>query len=439
MHFQKCMNEMFQGLLHHSIHCYQDDVLGSGSTWQELLVTAGNVFRLSAGRNLYLKPSKCEWFKRRVIWVGREVSAEGIAADPAYTAKFTDVPCPTNAAQLQQLLAAMSWIRGFIPNYAVLVAPLQDVLNCALALTTKRNKQQAARIDLESVGWEEAHTAAFERMRTAVAESVRLAHPRADTVFCLFCDASDQAWGGILTQVSQEDFDSGLPPEAWSHQPTAFVSARYSGAALNWGTSCREGYACIGSIKRLHYLLERPRGFALFSDHTALRHIFSPDVAVTSQVTRGRLARWRLFLQGYFYTFHYLPGPRQVWADMLSRWGCTVPLPAPVVPGGVGVVTPRFAALRNAGATTVAFSATPSAQEQQCAKCGHLWRCRKSPPEVHRLCQKCRARTVQWHEPLVTGYQEPPVYAGRRKKKQQLHCSTVGDLVGANPLRLGAQ
>lgn len=73
-------------------------------------------------------------------------------------------------------------------------------------------------------------------------------------------------------------------------------------------------------------MLHRHDGFALFTDHQNLRYIFDPHSVSPSvpKYTADKLHRWALLLMGYQYEIYDISGEENVWADLLSRWGCTL-------------------------------------------------------------------------------------------------------------------
>lgn len=64
----------------------------------------------------------------------------------------------------------------------------------------------------------------------------------------------------------------------------------------------------------------RPQGFRLYCDHRNLIHVFAPDRTIKKHV-RGKLLCWSLKLCEYRYIIQHIEGPKNVWADMISRWG----------------------------------------------------------------------------------------------------------------------
>lgn len=61
----------------------------------------------------------------------------------------------------------------------------------------------------------------------------------------------------------------------------------------------------------------------IFTDHASLTFIFDPyghNPGISRQVT-NKLMHWALKLSSYRYIIRFLPGDRNVWADLLTRWG----------------------------------------------------------------------------------------------------------------------
>ena len=67
----------------------------------------------------------------------------------------------------------------------------------------------------------------------------------------------------------------GLAVADQQHEPLMFLSGTFGGAAMRWATVEKEAFALVETVKRADYLLRRPGGFRLFTDH---RGIFSTQV-----------------------------------------------------------------------------------------------------------------------------------------------------------------
>ena len=76
------------------------------------------------------------------------------------------------------------------------------------------------------------------------------------------------------------------------HQPIAFASHKYSGAAVNWDTYKKEAYAIYYAIRQFgYYLTGKP--FIVETDHRNLVWMESSLVPI--------IIRWRVLLQSYVF------------------------------------------------------------------------------------------------------------------------------------------
>ncbi|KAF0699577.1 Aste57867_9865 [Aphanomyces stellatus] len=156
---------------------------------------------------------------------------------------------------------------------------------------------------------------------------VPLSHPRADMEVCVFTDASDKFWGAVATQVPPSDLDK--PLEEQRHEPLAFISGTFAGASVRRPIVEKEAYAVVEACKRLDYLIVRPGGFRLFTDHRNLVYMFNPrgSNGTLAKYQADKLQRWALVMSTFPYTIECLPGDVNVWGDLLSRWGSTPTAP----------------------------------------------------------------------------------------------------------------
>ena len=79
---------------------------------------------------LNFKPSKCNFFKREVSYLGRLISAKGFNVDPRSTEALTLKirKRPTNISELRCLLGLIDYFQISIPNFTQIVKALYQVL-----------------------------------------------------------------------------------------------------------------------------------------------------------------------------------------------------------------------------------------------------------------------------------------------------------------------
>jgi hypothetical protein len=99
-----------------------DDVIIFGKTYEEQLHNLQLVFDRIKAANLKLSPKKCEFFKRKVKFVGHIVSEEGIEIDPSKTDKVTNWPKPQTQRLGGNQISCQSRRRsGFLINSQVIL------------------------------------------------------------------------------------------------------------------------------------------------------------------------------------------------------------------------------------------------------------------------------------------------------------------------------
>ena len=103
----------------------------------------------------------------------------------------------------------------------------------------------------------------FEVFKLAITESVTLHFPDYSLPWIIRSDSSDHAVGAVLFQEYTDSNGTVI------HQPIAFASHEYSGAAVNWDTFKQEAYALYYAVTQFNYYL-RGKPFLMETDHRNL-------------------------------------------------------------------------------------------------------------------------------------------------------------------------
>ena len=117
---------------------------------------------------------------------------------------------------MQSFLGAVNFFHTHIPNYASWVSSLYE---CTVA-----------GFDWNPLTWKKDYKGLFEIFKVAIQDSATLYFPDYNLPWVIRSDASDTAVGAVLFQ--EFPYANG----AITHQPIAFVSHKFSGAAVNWDT-----------------------------------------------------------------------------------------------------------------------------------------------------------------------------------------------------------
>ena len=105
-----------------------------------------------------MKPSKCEFFKTKVKYLGHVVSQDGVETDPDKISALSSWPVPTNIKALRSYLGFTGYNRRFIKDYAKIGKPLNNLLVGHLTQKSVSKKKRRKSVPWE---WGEAQQGAF--------------------------------------------------------------------------------------------------------------------------------------------------------------------------------------------------------------------------------------------------------------------------------------
>ncbi|XXQ35702.1 Reverse transcriptase domain-containing protein [Plasmodiophora brassicae] len=319
--FQAGMQQVLGKLLYICALLWIDDILGYVSGFGAYMDTLESLLNAFDEFGVKLNPDRCQLYLTSVTWCGRVISADGVSFDRSYLNALHDLSTPITAADLQQFLSGLNWVRSVIPQFAAHVHPLQDLLLSASRSVSSLKKSHLRRVRLADIGWTTDHLTSFNSLKHRLSEAMTLAHPKDEWIMCLFPDASDRFWSVFLSQIPPEDID--LPYGEQHHEPLSFISGTFRGSQLKWATIEKEAYAIIEGCYRLrHFISMSKLALRIFTDHRNLVFILNPaSVARISRTTGDRLERWRLQIIDLDFHIEHIAGEDNVWADLATRWG----------------------------------------------------------------------------------------------------------------------
>lgn len=109
--WQRTADVILAGLLGKVCHVYLDDIMVYSSSFEDHLTDLRNVFQRIQAAGLKLKPSKCQFLRPEVKYLGHIVSAEGVRPDPGKVQCVRDFPEPKTKTEVQQFLGLLSYYR----------------------------------------------------------------------------------------------------------------------------------------------------------------------------------------------------------------------------------------------------------------------------------------------------------------------------------------
>ena len=186
--FQRLMDRLLQGLAQPVAQAYLDDVIVFGATPFVCLTHLQLVFERLREANLKLKPKKCEFFKKEILYLGHIVSGEGIKCDPAKIEAMRHWTRPHTARQVKVFLGTVNYYNRFLQHFSHHAHPL-------FQLTKKSNKFK----------WTEECQIAFEDLKNMLINAPVMGYPQDEGLFILDTDASPIAMGAVLSQLQQDE------------------------------------------------------------------------------------------------------------------------------------------------------------------------------------------------------------------------------------------
>ena len=115
------------GLYEHD--CMLDDILVYASIFQEHLERLDQVFSRLSKAGLRLKLSKCSFLRKRVTYLGHNVSADGVATDCNKISVVTNWGRPKGVRELRFFLGLCGYYRRYVRGFAQTAGPLHELIN----------------------------------------------------------------------------------------------------------------------------------------------------------------------------------------------------------------------------------------------------------------------------------------------------------------------
>ncbi|KAL5013852.1 hypothetical protein ScPMuIL_008122, partial [Solemya velum] len=194
--FQRLMETCMGDLNLQECLIYLDDVLVFSDTFDEHLKRLQGVFQRIEKHGLKLKPSKCEFFKTQVSYLGHIVSENGIRTDPEKIGAVATWPVPTNVKELRSWLGFTGYYRRYVKDYAKIVKPLNDLL---IGHPTDK-KCKKSKKGKTPWAWREQQQRAFDTVIEKLTSAPVLAYADFKRPFILNIDASTFGLEAVLYQ-----------------------------------------------------------------------------------------------------------------------------------------------------------------------------------------------------------------------------------------------
>ncbi|KII66298.1 Retrovirus-related Pol polyprotein [Thelohanellus kitauei] len=284
------MESLFSELHRTPILVYLDDIIVFTDSETKPIQAIKQIFQILRNANLKIKPSKCRFLQKEIIYLAYIIGEKGIKVDPTKADAVRSWKTPRNAGDIQKFLGFCNYYRHFVKNFAFYEAPLRQ-------LTLNQTK----------FVWQKEHNDCFENLTSALTSTPILCLPNPANKFIVDTDASDYALGSILSQVLPDGKELVI----------YFASKVLSDVEKRYSTTRKELLAVIWSLKKFKpYLIGII--FTLRTDHKPLTSIQSTGSYV------GQLTRWIDLISEYDFDIQHRSGRAYTNADTLSRYCCAI-------------------------------------------------------------------------------------------------------------------
>lgn len=109
---------------------------------------------------------------------------------------------PTTGTHLQQFICAVQWVRMGIPKFTNIIECLHLFMERIYQVAGKRTRRAVATVQLATLGWGKQELESFQRCKKALVDLITLAFRDEGQRLCIYTDAWDSNWAGVVTQVS---------------------------------------------------------------------------------------------------------------------------------------------------------------------------------------------------------------------------------------------
>ena len=283
--FQRLMDEILGDIPR--IFVYIDDILIASDNPAQHLDDLRRVFTTLEKHGMVVNRAKCVLGQPNLEFLGYTVNKSGITPLADRVESIRAVPAPTSVKELQSFLGMINYYRRFIPRAAHHLYPLFDVL---------KGKPKILK-------WTPECQSAFESVKSALAATTLLHHPRTGANMALTTDASNYAVGAVLEQRG---------PSGW--EPLAFYSAKLADNQRMWPAYDRELHAIFRATRHFRPMLEG-RPFTVFTDHQSL----VPSIGKKTDPLTARQTYQLSCIAEYTTDIRYIEGKSNFVADALSR------------------------------------------------------------------------------------------------------------------------
>ena len=183
-HFMYLMNSVFMPELDKFVVIFIDDILIFSKNEEEHAEHLRIVLQRLREHKLYAKFSKCDFWLKKVQFLGHIISDKGISVDPSKIQDVLNWKTPESVSEIRSFLGLAGYYRRFVPDFSKIARPMTELLKKGVRFN-----------------WDDKCEQAFQTLRRLLTSAPVLAQPDITRPFDVYCDASGTGLGCILIPV----------------------------------------------------------------------------------------------------------------------------------------------------------------------------------------------------------------------------------------------
>ncbi|GBM72265.1 Transposon Ty3-G Gag-Pol polyprotein [Araneus ventricosus] len=221
---------------------YFDDIIVYSSSELEHWKHLKTIFEICEKENIKLKLSKCVFAQTKISFLGYEIEQGKVSPNNANIETIKKLQPPTNVKELQRFLGSVNVYNKFIPQYAKLRYPLNQLLKKDVKFNWTNECQDA-----------------FDKLKETLTTKPVLNLYNPDVTCHVFVDASQKSVGAVLKQPDASDV----------LHPIAYHSRTLRDYEKNYAITELECLAIVDALDKFYYYLHGQK-FVIHTDHAAL-------------------------------------------------------------------------------------------------------------------------------------------------------------------------
>lgn len=282
--FHKAVHDMFESV--EKAESSMDDIIIWGSTKEEHDTSLRATLDIARRNNLKLNRDKCVLGVSQLVFLGDQLSDEGIKPDDSKVSAIKNFPTPNNKQELQRFLGMITYLAKWVPDLSQKSAPLR-------ALLEEKNMWQ----------WGHEQEKALQLLKDIITSDPVLQFYDQKKPIRISTDASSHGLGAVVLQLNEDKW-----------QPVAYSSRSLTTAEKNYAQIEKELLGIVSACERFHQFIYGKR-IQIETDHKPLVNIFKKAL----NNCPIRVQRLLLRVQKYDLDVSYTPGKYLLVADALSR------------------------------------------------------------------------------------------------------------------------